>query len=65
MTLIINGEQQTAADDLSIADLLATFGYPDQGVAVAVDGAVVPRSSWHRPITAGAAVEIVTAVQGG
>ena len=56
MTLIINGEQQTAADDLSIADLLATFGYPDQGVAVAVDGAVVPRSSWHRPITAGAAV---------
>ena len=40
MTLIINGEQQTAADDLSIADLLATFGYPDQGVAVAVDGEI-------------------------
>lgn len=36
------------------------------GVAVAVDGAVVPRSQWATTrLRPGSAVEIVTAVQGG
>ncbi|MDR2998929.1 MAG: sulfur carrier protein ThiS [Microbacterium sp.] len=36
------------------------------GVAVAVGGAVVPRSRWSaRPLAAGDEIEIVTAVQGG
>jgi sulfur carrier protein len=36
------------------------------GVAVAVDGAVVPRSAWaSTPLRTGSTVEIVTAVQGG
>ncbi|OMH37216.1 thiamine biosynthesis protein ThiS [Tersicoccus sp. Bi-70] len=36
------------------------------GVAVAVDGAVVPRSSWATVVpAAGSRVEILTAVQGG
>jgi len=35
-------------------------------VAVAVDGAVVPRSAWGTTVVAaGAAVEIVTAAAGG
>lgn len=36
------------------------------GVAVALDGAVVPRAAWARTLLAdGARVELVTAVQGG
>ncbi|MGC5048790.1 sulfur carrier protein ThiS [Micrococcus porci] len=36
------------------------------GVAVAVDGEVVPRSAWAaRTLAGGEAVEVVTAVQGG
>jgi sulfur carrier protein len=43
-----------------------TTGATTTGVAVAVDGAVVPRSQWaSTPLRHGAVVEIVTAVQGG
>ncbi|MCZ9308401.1 sulfur carrier protein ThiS [Corynebacterium uberis] len=35
------------------------------GVAVAVNGAVVPRSEWSRPISDGDVIDILTAVQGG
>ena len=37
-----------------------------RGVAVAVDGEVVPRSAWEgTPLREGAKVEVVVAVQGG
>lgn len=36
------------------------------GLAVAVDGSVIPRSQWAQtPLSAGQIVEVVTAVQGG
>lgn len=37
----------------------------DEGVAVAVGGAVVPRSQWNRDIRPGDVVDVLTAVQGG
>ena len=37
----------------------------DEGVAVAVDGAVVPRSQWGREIESGNVLDVLTAVQGG
>lgn len=37
----------------------------DEGVAVAVDGAVVPRSQWSRDIKSGNVLDVLTAVQGG
>ena len=38
----------------------------DQGVAVALDGAVVPRSRWaSTEVPEGARVDALTAVQGG
>ena len=36
-----------------------------EGVAVAVGGAVVPRSQWNRDIQSGDVVDVLTAVQGG
>ena len=51
---------------MSVADVVSRLGLPDRGIAVAVDGAVVPRGLWGgHTVTSGAVVEIVTAVQGG
>jgi sulfur carrier protein len=51
-----------------LADLLAELGYSAQrpGIAVAVNGEVVPRGRWSdRALRPGDEVEIVGAVQGG
>jgi sulfur carrier protein len=65
----LNGD---ARDDLpgglTVAQLVAELQVPAQGrgVAVAVDGEVVRRGAWEQTVVPdGAAVEIVTAVQGG
>lgn len=50
----------------TVAALLAGLGYPDQGIAVAVDASVVPRSQWSvAQLWPGVRVDVVTAVQGG
>ena len=62
----INGERRELAPEADVADALAAIGAPRAGVAVAVDGEVVPRASWHsRRLADGARVEVLTAVQGG
>jgi len=52
-------------DAITVAALLRRLGFPDKGVAVALDWAVLPRSRWNRTLSDGARLEIVTAVQGG
>jgi len=67
MTIVVNG-QPRELDAASVAQLVAELGVPagGRGVAVAVDGEVVPRGRWDDVlVTEGARVEIVTAVQGG
>jgi sulfur carrier protein len=62
----INGEGRELAPDASVLDALETLGVPRSGVAVAVDGAVVPRADWSgHALAEGARVEVLTAVQGG
>lgn len=65
MMVTVNGEQVELADNTTVARLLESKGFPEKGVAVAVDWAVVPRSEWESPLSDGARVEVVTAVQGG
>lgn len=66
MTIELNGEQREVADGTTVGDLLDTLVDDRRGVAVAVDGDVVPRSSWDATTLAdGATVEVVGAVQGG
>ena len=56
------GAGQTVAAVLSLLDL----GADARGVAVAVDGEVVPRAGWATfAIPEGARVEVLTAMQGG
>jgi sulfur carrier protein len=67
--LRVNGtDRDDLAGGMTVAALVAALGVPAQGrgVAVAVDGEVVRRGAWEQTaVPDGAAVEIVTAVQGG
>jgi sulfur carrier protein len=61
----VNADDLEVDDDMTVATLMESLGYPDRGVAVAVDHAVLPRSSWATTLSEGAHIEVVTAVQGG
>ncbi|MFT4044956.1 MAG: sulfur carrier protein ThiS [Gordonia sp. (in: high G+C Gram-positive bacteria)] len=65
MNITINGEVAAFPGDPSVADVVGHLGLSDGGIAVAVDGAVVPRGCWSTRLIDGAVVEVVTAVQGG
>lgn len=62
----VNGDPSTVAPGTTVRDLLRVLDAPDRGVAVAVDGMVVPRGAWAAtPLADEARVEVVMAVQGG
>lgn len=67
MILSLNGKRQSVPAGASIPDLLAILGFQaGRGVAVAVDGEVVPRSAWDGfRVDEGMKVEVLRAVQGG
>ena len=65
MKVTVNDEAVEVDSQTTIAALLLTMGFPDRGIAVAVDWAVLPRSQWHTALADGARVEVLTAVQGG
>ena len=66
-TVTLNGDPTRAQAEL-LPDLLCEWGYDpkQQGIAVAVNLAVVPRSEWNRTrIADGDQIDIVGAKQGG
>ncbi|HTZ76480.1 MAG TPA: sulfur carrier protein ThiS [Stellaceae bacterium] len=67
ITVRLNGSEQDVTAT-TVADLMAELriaGAP-RGLAVAVNGAVVPRASWdERNLAAGDEIEVVRATQGG
>lgn len=66
MELTVNGEPRDVADESTVAEFMMSCGATGRGNAIAIDGAVVPRSEWPaRRLTAGVRVELVQAVQGG
>lgn len=67
MKLKINGRERELDPGASIPDVLAILGFEtERGVAVAVDGEVVPRSRWDGfGFADGMKVEVLRAVQGG
>jgi sulfur carrier protein len=69
MIVFVNGEPrevQPGSTVSTVVALLANSDRRDRGVAVAVDGEVVPRGGWSRAVlTAGTRVEVVAPIQGG
>ena len=65
MLITVNDESVEIREGTTVAELIGTLGFPDKGIAVAVDWAVLPRSEWDDVLTEGVKIEVVTAVQGG
>lgn len=66
--IILNGNRREEGAGESIVAVLKLLGLSAdaRGVAVAVDGEVVPRAGWETfAIPEGARVEVLTAMQGG
>src|SRR5205807_5458646 len=64
----VNGEPRELPAGSTVADLpdLLPGAPAGRGVAIALDGVVVPRGAWSdTPLAEGARVEILAAVQGG
>jgi sulfur carrier protein len=68
MRLLLNGEPRELDDGANVRAAVAATGAEEQGrgVAVALDGEVVPRAHWDATaLHEGQRVEVVQAVQGG
>jgi sulfur carrier protein len=65
--ITVNGQPRDRADQATVAALVAELAGPEpRGVAVAVNGEVVPRSAWAAAsLRDGDVVEVLTAAQGG
>jgi sulfur carrier protein len=65
--IVLNGEPRDK-DGATIVELLADLGVENRarGVAVAINGEIVPRAEWpRRRVDEGDRVEALSAMQGG
>ena len=68
MIVLINETEVEVDEQMTVAALLRSLGYPERGIAVALDQAVLPRSHWTTSVfelPGPVRLEVVTAVQGG
>ena len=66
VSVIVNGETRALPPGVTLEDVVSELTASPKGVAVAVNGEVVPRRAWSATALAERdEVEIVTAVQGG
>jgi sulfur carrier protein len=68
MNVLVNGESRELSDGATVADVVSSLpgATEGRGVAVAVDGEVVPRGRWKTErLRDGERLEIGVAVQGG
>jgi sulfur carrier protein len=66
--IVLNGVSSEVRPGETLSAVLARLGLPPdaRGVAVAVDGEVVPRARWELfALAEDARVEVLTAMQGG
>jgi sulfur carrier protein len=66
--ITLNGTPTDGRDGATVTELLVALGVEPRarGVAVAINGEVVPRSSWEQcRVADGDRIEALTAMQGG
>ncbi len=66
--VLVNGERRELPEAATVEQVVRDAGVPEpaRGVAVAVDGEVVPRGEWAAvTLERGQRVEVLHAVQGG
>ena len=65
MTIILNGEHHPIQPQQTVQQLLTQKGFAE-GIAVAINGAFVPRATYNQHIVKeGDAIEILSPMQGG
>ena len=67
MNVILNGESTELERPMHLEALLQVFSIDaERGVAIAVNGMVIPRREWtHKELAAGDEIEVIRATQGG
>lgn len=74
MFVIVNGERHEVPAEATVTDVVQilsgsgahTYAASGRGVAVAVEGEVIPRDDWSSTqLGDGARVEVLAAIQGG
>lgn len=67
MRVSLNGSEHAFPEGASVRDVIDSLDVTEAaGVAVAVDGTVIPRSQWNEVrLFANQKIEVVRAVQGG
>ncbi|HEX6933841.1 MAG TPA: sulfur carrier protein ThiS [Streptosporangiaceae bacterium] len=66
MVIVLNGASRQVADDMSLDRAVSLISDAASGIAAAVNGELVRRTSWPSTrLAAGDEVEVLTAVQGG
>ncbi|MFI6822280.1 sulfur carrier protein ThiS [Micromonospora sp. NPDC050187] len=66
MELTVNGIGRSLPDTATVTDLVREVTTDQRGVAVAVNGEVVPRTAWPAAtLRDGDRVEVLSAAQGG
>ena len=66
MTILVNGEPRAVEPGTAVHAVVDALQAAGKGTAVAVNGEVVPRSSWaERELAEGDRVEVLRAVSGG
>ncbi len=66
MHLTVNGRPRELDQPMPLDELLSALALPERGVAVALNGEVVPRDEWRaHVISPGDDVEVIRIIQGG
>ena len=66
MEVQVNGIKQEVELETNVSGLLAMLSISSLGIAVAVNGAVVPKTQWDRAeLQANDSITIIKATQGG
>ena len=65
-SVVLNGEARPLSEGTTVEAVVEAVAQSRSGVAVALNGAVVPRSAWSSTlVAAGDRIEVLTAAQGG
>jgi sulfur carrier protein len=64
--VIVNGIRSSVSPSATIQEIVDGLATSSRGIAVALDGEIIPRSQWAATTVGdGAVIEIVTAAAGG
>ena len=66
LRLTVNGKPAVAQEGVKLAEFAQELGLPPRGVAIALNGEIVPRSQWaFTLVREGCAIEVVSIAAGG